>query len=71
MRFGLAVQTKGFGGRCFRRRSGDDGLELVDYSPHAPEVECIAKDKAHRPYEFGVKVSVATDLPLSVSSRRS
>jgi transposase, IS5 family len=32
------------------------------YSLHAPEVECIGKDKAHRPYEFGVKVSVATTL---------
>jgi IS5 family transposase len=32
------------------------------YSLHAPEVECIAKGKAHRPYEFGVKVSVATPL---------
>jgi transposase, IS5 family len=29
------------------------------YSLHAPEVECIAKGKAHRPYEFGVKVSLA------------
>ena len=29
---------------------------------HAPEVECIGKGKgkAHKPYEFGVKVSVAT-----------
>jgi IS5 family transposase len=32
------------------------------YSLHAPEVECIGKGKAHRPYEFGVKVSVATML---------
>jgi IS5 family transposase len=32
------------------------------YSMHAPEVECIGKGKAHRPYEFGVKVSVATTL---------
>jgi len=32
------------------------------YSLHAPEVECIGKGKAHRPYEFGVKVSVATPL---------
>ena len=32
------------------------------YSLHAPEVECIGKGKAHRPYEFGVKVSVATTL---------
>src|SRR5262245_51213450 len=29
------------------------------YSLHAPEVECIGKGKAHRPYEFGVKVSIA------------
>jgi IS5 family transposase len=29
------------------------------YSLHAPEAECIAKGKAHKPYEFGVKVSVA------------
>lgn len=26
------------------------------YSVHAPEVECIAKGKAHKPYELGVKV---------------
>src|SRR5262249_58494861 len=32
------------------------------YSLHAPEVECIGKGKAHRPYEFGVKVSVATTV---------
>jgi transposase, IS5 family len=32
------------------------------YSLHAPEVECIGKGKAHRPHEFGVKVSVATPL---------
>jgi IS5 family transposase len=32
------------------------------YSLHAPEVECIGKGKAHRPFEFGVKVSVATTL---------
>jgi IS5 family transposase len=30
------------------------------YSVHAPEVECIAKGKAHRPYEFGCKVAVVT-----------
>mgnify|MGYP003391639547 CR=1 FL=1 len=27
------------------------------YSFHAPEVECIGKGKAHKPCEFGVKVS--------------
>jgi len=32
------------------------------YSLHAPEVECIGKGKPHRPYEFGVKVSVATPI---------
>lgn len=31
------------------------------YSLHAPEVECIGKG-THRPYEFGLKVSVATTL---------
>jgi IS5 family transposase len=35
------------------------------YSLHAPEVECIAKGKAHKPYEFGVKVSLATTLTPS------
>jgi transposase, IS5 family len=28
------------------------------YSVHAPEVECIAKGKAHKRYEFGCKVSL-------------
>ena len=32
------------------------------YTLHAPEVECIGKGKAQKPYEFGVKVSVATTL---------
>jgi len=35
------------------------------YSLHASEVECIGKGKAHRPYEFGVKVSVATPIKHS------
>jgi IS5 family transposase len=34
------------------------------YSLHEPEVACIAKGKAHSPYEFGCKVSVTT-LPGS------
>ena len=29
------------------------------YAWHAPEVECIAKGKAHKKYEFGCKVSIA------------
>ena len=36
----------------------DDKNKL--YSVHAPEVECIDKGKAHKRYEFGCKVSVAT-----------
>jgi IS5 family transposase len=32
------------------------------YSWHAPETECIAKGKVDKPYEFGCKVSVATNL---------
>lgn len=35
------------------------------YSWHAPEVECISKGKARAPYEFGVKVSLATNLRAS------
>jgi transposase, IS5 family len=29
------------------------------YALHAPEVECISKGKARKPYEFGVKVGMA------------
>jgi IS5 family transposase len=32
------------------------------YSWHAPEVECISKGKSRTPYEFGVKVGIATTL---------
>src|SRR5262244_2500097 len=39
------------------------------YSLHAPEVECIGKGKAHRPYEFGVKVSVATTVKHSAGGQ--
>ena len=41
------------------------GTDLRVFSLHAPEVECIGKGKAHKPYEFGVKVSVATTLKRS------
>jgi len=41
------------------------------YSLHAPEVECIGKGKAHRPYEFGVKVSIATTLTRSKGGQSS
>src|SRR4029453_13092977 len=42
------------------QRQRERGRKL--YSLHAPEVECIGKGKAHKPYEFGVKVSVSTPL---------
>jgi IS5 family transposase len=32
------------------------------YAWHAPEVECISKGKARSPYEFGVKVGIASTL---------
>jgi transposase, IS5 family len=35
------------------------------YALHAPEVECIGKGKAHKPYEFGVKVGLATTVTPS------
>lgn len=46
-------------------RGQPSGTDLRVFSLHAPEVECIGKGKAHRPYEFGVKVSVATTLKRS------
>jgi len=46
--------------RIHAQRSKQRGPKI--YSLHAPEVECIGKGKAHKPYEFGVKVSVATPL---------
>src|SRR5499433_522865 len=45
-------------GRVLEQERHQRGRKV--YSLHAPEVECIGKGKAHRPYEFGVKVSVAT-----------
>jgi IS5 family transposase len=32
------------------------------YSWHAPEVECISKGKSRNPFEFGVKVGLASTL---------
>src|SRR5215204_460558 len=43
--------------RIFRQQR-HDSPKL--YSVHAPEVECIAKGKAHKPYEFGCKVAIVT-----------
>ena len=49
--------------RARAQERGQRGPKI--YSLHAPEVECIGKGKAHKPYEFGVKVSVATTLKHS------
>jgi len=43
-------------------KGAPEATDLRVFSLHAPEVECIGKGKAHRPYEFGVKVSVATTI---------
>jgi IS5 family transposase len=40
------------------QRQNQRGRKL--YSWHAPETECIGKGKAHKPYEFGAKVSITT-----------
>jgi IS5 family transposase len=42
--------------RIHRQKRGDKGKI---YSVHEAQVECISKGKAHKRYEFGVKVSVA------------
>jgi len=52
------------GERVMTQRPRDDIPKKI-YSLHAPEVECIGKGKAHKPYEFGVKASVATTLKRS------
>jgi transposase, IS5 family len=49
--------------RVREQQRGQRGPKI--YSLHAPEVECIGKGKPHKPYEFGVKVSVATPLKHS------
>jgi IS5 family transposase len=57
---GIFVQPLRLARRVHEQRPRQRGPKV--YSLHAPEVECIGKGKAHRPYEFGVKVSVATPL---------
>ncbi|HCC25485.1 MAG: hypothetical protein A2X70_03735 [Alphaproteobacteria bacterium GWC2_42_16] len=48
--------------QIYKQKRGDPDYL---YSWHAPEVECISKGKARAPYEFGVKVSLATNLRTS------
>lgn len=45
--------------QLLQQRPDTPGKDKV-YSIHAPEVECIGKGKARTPWEFGVKVSIAT-----------
>lgn len=45
--------------RAERIRTQQRGDKNKLYALHAPEVECIGKGKARKPYEFGVKVSLA------------
>jgi IS5 family transposase len=51
--------TLGRAWRIAHQKRGDRGYL---YSWHATEVECISKGKARAPYEFGCKVSIATNL---------
>ncbi len=44
--------------RLRHQKKRQDGPKI--YSLHAPETECIGKGKAHKPYEFGCKVSITT-----------
>ena len=53
--------------RVHDQKRGQRGPKV--YSIHAPEVECIGKGKAHKPYEFGVKVSVATTVEPSAGGQ--
>ncbi len=46
-------------GRAERIRTQERHSKNKLYALHAPEVECIGKGKARKPYEFGVKVSLA------------
>lgn len=46
-------------GRAERIRTQKPKDKNKLYALHAPEAECIGKGKARKPYEFGVKVSVA------------
>src|SRR5918996_2965644 len=56
---GLSGQFAGLLGLTERLLMQERTSKNKLYSMHAPEVVCIAKGKAHRPYEFGSKVAVA------------
>lgn len=50
--------------KCKKIHTQDRGTESKKkiFSYHAPEVECIGKGKVSKPYEFGCKVSIATNV---------
>ena len=52
---GLISRTK----RILSQKRKDKNKNKL-YALHAPEVECLAKGKARKRYEFGVKVSITT-----------
>ena len=58
-----ALETPLYKAWLIRTQKARDKVKV--YSWHAPETECIAKGKAHKPYEFGVKVSVTTTMKRS------
>ena len=58
-RRGAATELLGRVNRILTQKTKDKNKL---YALHAPEVECISKGKARTPYEFGVKVTVATTL---------
>lgn len=46
--------------RCIALYNQKKNSKNKIYSMHAPEIRCISKGKAHKRYEFGNKVSIAT-----------
>jgi len=55
-----ALETAMVKARIACRQTLDPKAKDKLYSWHAPEVECIAKGKTHKKYEFGCKASYAT-----------
>jgi len=58
----VSPRLKTFLRRAEKIRAQHIGDTNYIYSFHAPEVECIGKGKARKQYEFGNKVSLATNL---------
>jgi IS5 family transposase len=56
---GLSLRFAGLLGLTERLLTQERTSKNKLYSLRAPEVVCIAKGKAHRPYEFGAKVALA------------